>query len=161
MHLKTPSGGKRKMFAVGVTNALQDIEISQHHIIDENETVAFIESSQLCNFPRWCRRNVIAFRDEKSVNLYLGIIQSVHLLDSSPSNNIFEWAGPVITHRISGFAQERFLSKWEDSATHFMFWMFSPSDIEMLFLNQIRGIPIGNETICSTCRSEIGGGVHC
>ncbi len=38
---------------------------------------------------------------------------------------------------------------------------FSLEDIEKQFLNQIRGTSIGNNPICSTCMSEIDGGVQC
>ncbi len=44
---KTPFSDKRRIFAIGETNVLKDLEISHCHIMDENGSVAFMESSQL------------------------------------------------------------------------------------------------------------------
>ncbi len=33
--------------------------------------------------------------------------------------------------------------------------------LQLLFVNQVRGIPIGNLPICNTCRSEVDGGIQC
>ncbi len=64
-YLKAQSSGKRKIFGVGGTNELKTIEILSHYIANENGLVAFIESTKLCNFPRWSRSNVVAFREKK------------------------------------------------------------------------------------------------
>jgi len=33
--------------------------------------------------------------------------------------------------------------------------------LQLLFVNQVRGIPIGNLPLCNTCRSEVDGGIQC
>lgn len=58
--------------------------------MDHKDSVAFVESSQLCKIPYWGRSNVVAFRYKTLEHCHLGLIQCIHLLDIPLTINLFE-----------------------------------------------------------------------
>ncbi len=53
------------------------------------------------------------------------------------------------------------ISDWSDIAHHFIYKVFSGDSVELLFVNQVRGIPIRNLDISNNCRNEVDGGIQC
>ncbi len=51
------------------------------------------------------------------------------------------------------------IDKWLNVAHHFTLQEINTDDIEMVFLNQIRGIQIGNNLIYKNTRSDHNGGI--
>ena len=159
--LNTPSSGKRKLFIVGSSNDLIHLEITSRISLDIKGPITFIESSQLFCAKSSCWCNVVAFRPINYQSWRLGILQAIHVLNTSKQILLFEWIGPVTELGMPDFVHDKIISDWSDIAHHFIYKVFSCDSVELLFVNQVRGIPIGNLPISDNCRSEVDGGIQC
>ncbi len=63
--------------------------------------------------------------------------------------------------RITNFFHDKIVSECSDISHHFSYREFSANSLQLLFVNRVRGTPIGNLLICNTCRSEIDDGIQC
>ncbi len=91
----------------------------------------------------------------------LGILQAIHAFNVTNQIRLFEWIGPVTISGTPDFVHDIMISEWCDISHHFSYREFTSNSLQLLFVNQVRGTPIGNLPICNTCRSEIDGGIQC
>ncbi len=78
-----------------------------------------------------------------------------------PAIDLFEWVGPVRCCGNPKFASIHELKCWSKISTYFLLREFNANDIELIFVNQIRGIPIGNSPISPSTRNKSNGGIQC
>ncbi len=81
-------------------------------------------------------------------------------MDIVPSANIFVWSGTLEIPGTPTFAAGHNSKKWSDVDQHFNLISFGTDDIELKFVNQVSGIPIGNKPICLSVRNVIDGGLQ-
>ncbi len=110
--LNTPSSGKRKLFIVGSSNILIHSEITSQVSLDIKGPITFIESSQLFCLKNSCWCNVVVFRPINYEGWQLGILQAIHVLNTSKQILLFEWIGPVTELGIPGFVHDKIISEW-------------------------------------------------
>lgn len=129
--------------------------------MDVNGPVTFIESSQLCSFPQSCLRNVCVFRSyNDETGWKLGIIQNLFPSNKFPLVRLFCWIGEISCLGNASFSSPNSRT-WNDVKSHFVLESHFLSDIELIFVNQIRGESIRNDPICPTTVSADDGGVQC
>ncbi len=74
---------------------------------------------------------------------------------------LFERTGPITIAERSDFVHDKIISNWSDIAHHFRYRELLGDSLQLLFVNQVRGTPIGNLPICNTCRRDIDRGIQC
>lgn len=95
--------GKQRLFVVEDTIVLSCVMMERCHQIKTNNEVTFIEST-LCNFPQSCIGNVCIYQTRRSHTWYLGIIQSLFLLEEYLVVQVFTWVGEVSKRGLPSFA---------------------------------------------------------
>ncbi len=73
------------------------------------------------------------------------------MLNTSKQILLFEWIRSVMESGIPDFVHNKMISDWSDIAHHFIYKEFLCDSVELLFVNQVRGIPIGNLPISVFC----------
>ncbi len=160
--LKTPTSGSKKLFIIESSNALTEISLKKRYQISYEGPIAFIESSHLCKFAQCAHGSVVIYRLRLKEKFWkLGIISGIFPLNDPPVVNMFEWTGDLAIFGVPKFVSGKLNISWSEILDHFSFREFHPDEVEILFVNQIRGIPIGNNPICPTTRNEIDGGFQC
>ncbi len=91
----------------------------------------------------------------------LGIISGIFPVNDPPVVDMFEWTGALASFGVPEFVSRKLLISCSEISNHFSFCEFHPEDVKILFVNQIRGIPIGNNPISLTTRNEIDGRFQC
>ena len=146
---------------MGSSNILIDEEITGRVALDVKGPITFIESSQLICAKHSCWCNVVVFHPRGDQGWRFGILQAIHLLSTSKEILLFEWTGPVTKSGVPDFVHKKIISEWSDIAHHFHYKSFSIDSVQLLFVNQVRGILIGNLNISNNCRNEVDGGIQC
>jgi len=160
--LKTPSVGKKKVFLVENSNYLRAICINRRHTLDMSGPVTFIESSQLSKFMQCCNGSVAVFSYlPDDTPWWLGIVRGIFPMNIPPAIDLFEWVGPLQCFGTPKFASIHEIKCWSEISAHFLLREFNANDIEFIFVNQIRGIPIGNSPISPSTRNKSDGGIQC
>mmetsp|Transcript_12308 Transcript_12308/g.26192 ORF Transcript_12308/g.26192 Transcript_12308/m.26192 type:complete len:567 (+) Transcript_12308:899-2599(+) len=157
--LTTPSVGSRQMFVIEETNDIACINVSGRHHLKKEGPVTFLECTQLARFPQSCAGIVCAFQ-VKTKKWKLGAIQNLFPLNNRPIVRVFCWVGALHLPSVPLFATIH-RSSWQDIESHFSLQNYFLLDIEIVFINQIRGTSIRMEPICSTTTNVIDGGVQC
>ncbi len=123
--------------------------------------MTFIESLQLCLFRQCGQGSVVAFKRSFCNDWKLGIVRSIFPMNVPPAIDLFEWTGGVSDTGVPSFASLKFIEKWDDVSSHFTLREFDPKNVESVFLNQVRGIPIGNNPVSENMRNCSDGGIQC
>ncbi len=148
--LKTTSVVTRIAFIIGSTNSLNMMALQRRFILDMDGPITFMESLQLCQFQQCGRGSVVAFRLLSSSDWKLGIVKSIFPMNHPPVAGVFEWTGRVSSPGIPEFVNREMIVRWSDISSHFSLREFSPDELELVFVNQVRGIPIGNNPISNS-----------
>lgn len=82
-------------------------------------------------------------------------------MNNPPVVDIFEWTCPLASFGVPKFLSRNWIVAWSEISHHFTFCEFHPEAIEILFVNQIRGILIGNNPIRPTTQNKTDGGFQC
>lgn len=75
----------------------------------------------------------------------LGIVKSFFAMDAVPHANIFIWLGSLDILGTPKFGTVLGLKKWTDIKHYFHLEKLEVEEIELLLVNQVHGIPIGNK----------------
>ncbi len=73
---------------------------------------------------------------------------------------IHQWDGSVSKLGVPLFVESD-IQFWNDVVSHFSRVIFDPKEVEIKFLNQVRGSTLNNAPIESTTRSNVDGGGQC
>ncbi len=101
--LTTNCNGSQMLFVVGMPSLLPSLKILKQISIKQNNLVVFIKSTQLCNFPQACARNVCMFYIKHEDNWILGIIQNLFSLEHIPFLQVFCWNRKVSSQGVPTF----------------------------------------------------------
>ncbi len=104
---------------------------------------------------------MVAFRLPSSTDWKLGIVKSIFPLNNPPVVDLFEWTGRVSSPGFSDFVSLKDVPEWSDISFCFTLQELSPDGMELVLVDQIRGIPIGNNPISDNtgnCRER---GIQC
>ncbi len=116
--LTKPSVGSWKFFLIENTCNLVCFTTTNPDKFDSNNQVAFIESTQLCNFLQSCAGNVCTLKIKSTSAWMLGIIQNLFSLKETPFASIFCWCGKNSSHGVSSFATVSH-NHWRGTQTDF------------------------------------------
>ena len=158
--LTTPSVGSRMFFIVTSSSNLIGIKVTNRHVLKKDGPATFIECTQLSGFKQSCAGNVCVLRVGNQNHWKLGIIQNLFPLNETPIIRIFIWIGDVSSYGIPSFATKSRQS-FADIENDFKLHSFALGDIELYFVNQVRGTSIRLESICPSTTNNLDGGVQC
>ncbi len=157
--LCTPSFGIQKVFVVTDSCNLTCIDVSGRRKFGSNGPVTFLECTQLSHFLQSCTGNVCMFREIISRTWHLVIIQHLFAVSDEPIARLFQWIGGVSAHGEPSFAcKPRQL--WSDVSSDFKLSSHVLMDVELLFVNQVRGVYIHLDQICPSTTNSIDGGIQ-
>lgn len=158
--LTTPSVGSQRFFFISTRCEIVCFTTNRRQKFNHKSQVAFIESTQLCNFPQSCAGNVIMTKSQSADEWVLCIIQNLFPLEEEPFINVFCWCGGVSFYGVPSFATVP-RNHWEDIESDFCYQKFLLSQIELVFVNQVLRPSIRLESICLTKTNTVDGGVQC
>ncbi len=104
---------------------------------------------------------MVAFKQSFCDNWKLGIVRSIFPMNDPPAIDLLEWTGGVSDTGVPSFASPKFIETWDDISSHFTLREIDPGNVEIVFLNQVRGIPIGNNPVSENTRNCSDGGIQC
>ncbi len=117
--------GKRKLFIVGLSNDLIELETTNCVSLEIDGPISFTESSQLLGFKFACWFNVVAYLPFECGGWRLGILQAIHALVYSNQIKLFEWIGPVKNAGTPNFIHDKIFSVLSNISQHFNYREFS------------------------------------
>ncbi len=104
---------------------------------------------------------MVAFRLLSSTDWKLRIVRSIFPLNDPPVVDLFKWTGRVSSPGFPEFVSWNENVEWSDISFHFTLQELSPDGMELVFVNQVRGIPIGNDPISDNTRNSRDSGIQC
>ncbi len=149
--LKTPTSGSKNLFLIESLNLLTKISLKKRHQINLDGVISFIELSHLCKFAQCTHGSVAVYHLLSMKGLWkLGIISGFFPMNNPLVVDMFEWTGTLASFGVPNFVSRKSIVAWSEISAHFSFCEFHPKDVEIIFVSQSRGIPIGNNPISPT-----------
>lgn len=153
--------GKRGVFEIGGTNILKRYEIDGRYSIPDKGPVSFIQSTSHSHFTHNCENHSIVYRETVSDDWRYAIVESIFYLQDNNSNGVIylsEWTGIL---EYPGLPKLFKCKTYDEMKTHLTRRCYDLDDIELVFVNQIRGDTILNIPIDTRTRNSVDGGVQC
>jgi hypothetical protein len=153
--------GKRSVFEVGETNDLKRYEIDGRYDMPYDGPVSFIQSTSHSHFTQNCMNHSIVYRDISSDIWRYAIVESIFYLQNDGCDGVVylsEWTGPI---ERPGLPKLFKCKSYDEMIPHLTRRCLSLDDIELVFVNQIRGGTILNIPINTRTRNLVDGGIQC
>eukprot|EP00984_Skeletonema_dohrnii_P018643 scaffold8747_cov78-Skeletonema_dohrnii-CCMP3373.AAC.1 len=153
--------GFRGLWSISDSTTLSYQSISSRVTMPKEGITTFIANTSVAKLPQGANGVFAVFRKKKSDSWHLAVIESFFYLnhDGTDKIHLFEWTGPLA----SSFGSAAFHSAitWDDLHPHFTRRMFELEEIDLFFVNQVRGNTFPNHTIPDVTRSDKDGGIQC
>ncbi len=144
------------------SSSLLTISLKKRFQLDFDGLATFVKSSHLFKFEQCAHGSVVVFRFWSTGSPWkLAVISRIFTMNDLPVVGLFNWTGTVASIGVPKFAVRNTINAWSKISGNFTLHGFHPKDIELLFVNQIRGIPIGNCHFCPTTRNVKDRGFQC
>ncbi len=106
--------------------------------------------TQVYKFNQWSYRSIVVFQFKATPDWKLRMV-----------NSIFHWISPLHLTFQKDKSYKDIVEDWFDVSCHFELCQYLLDGIEMIFFNQIRVIPLGNNPISPTTRCTWDSAVQC
>ena len=151
--------GKRYIWHVGSTNSLQCETLSSRVCMEKEGVSSYIICTCVSKLPQGGNGSICVFRVKSNTTWHLAVIESFFYIkkDGKDLVHLLEWKGDI-----SSYGQPSFYNttNWLDFSGHFSHKSFHLQDIELYYVNKVRGNTFQSLPISDNTRSTKDTGIQ-